>query len=226
MIKSLLNKLLISFGKNYQIDNKIDNIVLLYFIYKRGVMLLRGLLMFRKKVFIGHNVSFIQKSNLILGKGTTIESSTIFDCCAANKVMLGSNVKIGRSSTITITSHLSNLGKGLTIGSNSAIGEFSHIGCAGGVSIGNDVIMGSYISFHSENHIFKNLNTPIRLQGVTHKGIKIGNNVWVGAKVTFIDGSSIGNNCVIAAGAVVNDKFPDNVLIGGVPAKIIKNIYE
>jgi acetyltransferase-like isoleucine patch superfamily enzyme len=226
MIKSLLNKILISFGKKYQIDNKIDYFVLLSFIYQRVVMLLRGLLMFRKKVFIGHNVSFIQKSNLFLGIGTTIESNTIFDCCAANKVFLSSNVKIGRSSTITITSHLSYLGKGLTIGSNSAIGEFSHIGCAGGVSIGNDVIMGAYVSFHSENHNFKDPNSPIRLQGVTHKGIKIGNNVWVGAKVTFIDGSSIGNNCVIAAGAIVTDNFPDNVLIGGVPAKIIKKIYE
>ncbi len=49
---------------------------------------------------------------------------------------------------------------------------------------------------------------------------------WIGAKVTFIDGSSIGNNCVIAAGAIVTDNFPDNVLIGGVPAKIIKKIYE
>jgi acetyltransferase-like isoleucine patch superfamily enzyme len=171
MIKSLLNKVLISFGKKYQIDN----FVLLSFIYQRVVMLLRGLVMFRKKVFIGHNVSFIQKSNLFLGIGTTIESNTIFDCCASNKVFLSSNVKIGRSSTIT--SHLYYLGKVLTIGSNSAIGDFSNIGCAGGVSIGNYVIMGPNFSFHSENHIFKDPNSPIRLQGVTHKGSKIGSNV-------------------------------------------------
>lgn len=64
----------------------------------------------------------------------------------------------------------------------------------------------------------------IREQGVNSKGITIGNNVWVGAKVTFLDGAFLGNNCVVAAGAVVKGVFPDNVIIGGVPAKILKPI--
>ena len=58
----------------------------------------------------------------------------------------------------------------------------------------------------------------------TTKGIKIGNNVWVGAKVTFLDGTIIGNHCVVAAGAVVNGTYPDFSVIGGIPAKIIKSI--
>jgi len=85
--------------------------------------------------------------------------------------------------------------------------------------------MGSYISFHSENHVYVDPKKPIRLQGVTHKGIYIGDNVWIGAKATFLDGSQVGNNSIVAAGAIVASKFPDNVLIGGVPAKIIKTIY-
>ena len=48
--------------------------------------------------------------------------------------------------------------------------------------------------------------------------------MWIGAKATFLDGSTIGNNCVVAAGAVVNGIFPDNTVVGGVPAKIIKTI--
>jgi acetyltransferase-like isoleucine patch superfamily enzyme len=64
----------------------------------------------------------------------------------------------------------------------------------------------------------------IREQGVTNKGIVIGNNVWIGAKVTFLDGCKIGNNSVVAAGAVVSGVFPDNVVIGGVPAKILKEL--
>ena len=59
---------------------------------------------------------------------------------------------------------------------------------------------------------------------MTSKGIKIGNNVWVGTKVTFLDGSKVGDNCVIAAGAVVNGEFPNNVVVGGIPAKILKEI--
>ena len=64
----------------------------------------------------------------------------------------------------------------------------------------------------------------IREQGVTSKGIVLGNNIWVGSKVTFIDGSEVGDNCVVAAGAVVNGIVPNNCVIGGIPAKIIREI--
>lgn len=53
-------------------------------------------------------------------------------------------------------------------------------------------------------------------------GYKIGNNCWIGAKATILDGTSIGNGCVVAAGAVVTGCFPDDVVIGGVPARILK----
>jgi acetyltransferase-like isoleucine patch superfamily enzyme len=119
---------------------------------------------------------------------------------------------------------MSKYGEGISIGNNSAFGRFTEFGAAGGIEIGNDVIAGSYISFHSENHNFNDTSKLIREQGVTSKGIKIGNNVWIGAKVTFLDGSVIGDNCVVASGAVVSGVFPNNTIIGGVPAKIIKNI--
>ena len=63
---------------------------------------------------------------------------------------------------------------------------------------------------------------PIRLQGVSHKGITIGRNCWIGAKATFLDGAEIGDGCIVAAGAVVRGTFPENVVIGGVPARILK----
>lgn len=75
---------------------------------------------------------------------------------------------------------------------------------------------------YPENHNYKDSDIPIRLQGVNHKGIKIGNGCWIGAKTTILDGTEIGDGCVIAAGAVVSGKFPKNVVIGGIPAKIIK----
>ncbi len=214
------------FGKSYAVDPRISSWVLTSFLMLRLKMLFKGMLLFRKRVFIGSRVKFTAMYNLEIQKGSTIESDVIMDCSAEKKVYLGYNSKIGRGSTITITSHFSALGKGFYLGDNSAIGEFSHIGSAGGVEIGNDVIMGSYVSFHSENHNYSNSSLPIRLQGVNHQGIKIGNNVWIGAKATFLDGSVVGNNSIVAAGAVVRGIFPDNVIIGGVPAKIIKKIYD
>jgi hypothetical protein len=58
------------------------------------------------------------------------------------------------------------------------------------------------------------------------KPVKIGNNVWVGAHATILQGVTIGDNAIIAAGAVVAKDVPANVIVGGVPAKIIKYIKE
>lgn len=224
MFRNQLQKILNKAGKSYQIDPRIPQRLIVQTFYIRGFMLLRGLLKLRRKVFLGKNVTFLNKSNFVLGKNVTIESYTILDGYASEKIVLGDNTKIGMYSKLLSTSHLATYGKGLKMGNNSAIGDYTHFGAPGGIEIGNDVIMGSYISFHSENHNFSDTTKLIREQGVTSKGIKLGNNIWVGAKVTFLDGCVVGNNSVVAAGAVVNGVYPDNSVIGGIPAKVIKTI--
>lgn len=59
------------------------------------------------------------------------------------------------------------------------------------------------------------------MQGTERKGVIIGNNIWIGAKVTVLDGVKIGSGSVIAAGAVVVKDIPDNCIVAGVPAKVI-----
>ncbi|HSH65021.1 MAG TPA: acyltransferase [Bacteroidia bacterium] len=119
---------------------------------------------------------------------------------------------------------MNNLGSHITIGNNVGIGEFAYLGGAGGLDIGDDCIVGQYLSCHPENHNYLDPFTPFRFQGVNRKGIKIGKNCWIGSKVTILDGVTIGENCVIAAGSVVNKDVPDNSIVGGVPAKVIKQI--
>jgi acetyltransferase-like isoleucine patch superfamily enzyme len=224
MLKNLFQELLNKSGKNYEIDSRIPNLLIFYTLSKRVFMLIRGFLKTGKKVYIGSCTKIYNSSNIVFGHSVTIGKLCVIDGFSSEKIMLGDCAKIGCFSTLTSTSHFSKYGKGLKMGNHSAIGDYTHFGAAGGIEIGNDVIMGSYISFHSENHNYEDLTKLIREQGVTSKGIKLGNNIWVGAKVTFLDGSVIGNNSVVAAGAVVNGTFPDNVVIGGVPARIIKTI--
>ncbi len=224
MIKSIVQRLISKTGKSYTIDKDIPVGLIYYTLFTRFFMVVRGYLFLQKKVFVGKNCTFLNKSNIVFGKNVTIEKYTRLDGYAKEKIELGNNVKIGAYSNLLSTSHFSKYGKGLKMGNNSAIGDFTHFGAPGGIEIGENVIMGSYISFHSENHNFQDTSKLIREQGVTSKGIILGNNIWVGAKVTFLDGSKIGNNSVVAAGAVVNGEFPDNVVIGGVPAKILKHI--
>lgn len=83
-------------------------------------------------------------------------------------------------------------------------------------------MVGNYVSFHSENHIFADKNKTIREQGVTHEGIVVGNDCWSGAKATILDGTIIEDGCVVAAGAVCRGYYPKNSIIAGVPAKVIK----
>ena len=224
MIKKLFQKMLGKTGKTYQIDDRIPNKLLYSIFYNRAIMALRGYLKTGKKVFVGKSVKILNPRNIVFGKSVTIDKCTMLDGYSYEKIILGNCVKIGAFSKLTSTSHFSKYGKGLKMGNNSAIGDYTHFGAAGGIETGDDVIMGSYISFHSENHNFSDTTKLIREQGVTSKGIKLGNNIWVGAKVTFLDGCVVGNNSVVAAGAVVNGIFPDNVVIGGVPAKVLKSI--
>ncbi len=224
MVKKIYQKALNKRGKNYQVDNRIPSRLLAYSLFFRVILLLRGLIKLRKKVFVGKRVTFLNKKNITFGNNVTIEQDCFIDAYAASKLVFGNNVKIGAFSSISSTSHMSKFGKGFRIGDNSGVGRFTEFGSSGGIEIGRDVIMGSYISFHSENHNFQDLSKPIREQGVTSKGIKIGNNIWVGAKVTFLDGCEISDNTVVAAGAVVKGSFPKNVVIGGIPAKILKHL--
>ncbi len=224
MIKNLFQKLLQKSGKTYTVDPRIPESLLYYTLSLRLRMVIRGYWATRKKVYLGPRCRILNRKNISFGNNVTIENDCRIDGYAQQEIIFGDNVKIGAYSNLLSTSHLATYGVGMKIGNNSAVGDFTHFGAPGGITIGDDVIMGSYVSFHSENHNFSDKSTLIREQGVTSKGITIGNNIWVGAKVTFLDGCSVGNNCVVAAGAVVNTTFPDNCVIGGVPAKILKMI--
>jgi acetyltransferase-like isoleucine patch superfamily enzyme len=219
MIKFILKRIK---GSGFELDEKVSSLDLFKLILRYSISLLRGLVIFRKKVFVGNKVVLKKKGNLSLGKWAKLSDFVYIDALASEKVILGDGASIGPYCRIECTGTIRKIGKGLVMGKRCGIGAFSFVGAAGGIIVGDDVIMGQYISFHSENHIFDDLNIPINQQGVTNKGIEIGANCWVGSKVTFLDGTIIGTGCVIAAGAVVSGTFPNNAVIGGVPAKILK----
>ena len=177
-----------------------------------------------KSLFLGSNVSFEGISNIKFGKWIKINSNTILSSYGQNsQIELGNNISIGAYSSFIVSSSLSDLGKFIKIGNNVGFGDYTHIGGSGGVEIGDDTIIGSYFSCHPSNHNFSDNIKLIRLQGTTKKGIKIGSNCWIGVKVTILDGVTIGNGCVIAAGSVVNKNYEENSIIAGVPAKYIKS---
>lgn len=213
-------------GSSYQLDPDLPLSALIGLALRRASWLLRGRLAFplrNKKLFLGKSVTLRNRGHFHFGSGTTIAQGCLIDGLSKNGVKLGRNVNIGPHTIIQASGVLSKLGTGCSIGDNSGIGGFSFIGCGGGVTIGRDVIMGQYVSFHSENHVVDRLDVPIRVQGVTRSGIKIEDDCWVGAKVTFLDGAHVGRGCVIAAGAVVRGEIPPYSIAAGVPARVVRS---
>ena len=73
-----------------------------------------------------------------------------------------------------------------------------------------------------ENHIPGDINRPLYLSGSTRRGIRINDNVWIGAGARILDGVEIGRNSIVGAGSVVTKSIPENVTVVGVPARTIK----
>lgn len=113
-----------------------------------------------------------------------------------------------------------NCGKHITIGKNVFINfDCTFLGL-GGITIEDDVLIGPKVSLITENHPLN----PEERKGLTGKPILIKKNAWIGANATILPGVTIGENAVVAAGAVVSKDVPDNTIVGGIPAKFIKNI--
>jgi acetyltransferase-like isoleucine patch superfamily enzyme len=90
----------------------------------------------------------------------------------------------------------------------------------GGFTIGDDVLIGPRVNLVTENHPLK----PSDRKALVTKPIVIRRNAWIGAGATILPGVTVGENAVVAAGAVVAKDVPANMIVAGVPAKIIKNI--
>ena len=107
---------------------------------------------------------------------------------------------------------------------NSSIGENSWIYANknGGVYIGDEVNCAANLYMIDSDHGTK-LGVQMNKQPLSSEKIIIGNDVWIGANVTILKGVKLGNGCVVGACACVTKSFNDNSIVGGVPAKLIKN---
>ena len=108
------------------------------------------------------------------------------------------------------------------IGDHTRIGLHNTI--IGPVTIGSHVNLAQGITVTALNHNFENAEKHIDAQGVSTTPVTIEDDVWIGANAVILPGVHIGNHCVVAAGAVVTKDVPPHSLVGGVPAKIMKQI--
>ena len=127
--------------------------------------------------------------------------------------------KIAESVTIFTPFH-TNYGRNISIGENVFINHDCSFLDLGGITIDDGVMIAPKVVISSEGH-------PISIEErnkLTVGRVHIKRNAWIGANVTILPGVTVGENSVVAAGAVVSKDIPDNVVVGGIPAKIIKHL--
>ena len=129
---------------------------------------------------------------------------------------------LGRHSVIESFCCINNAVGDVTIGDYTRIGIHNTI--IGPVCIGNHVNLAQGITITALNHNFEDASKRIDEQGISTKPVVIGDDVWIGANAVILPGVTIDSHCVVAAGAVVTKDVPDNCVVGGVPAKVIKSL--
>lgn len=226
-MKTFIERIIKLRNPNFNFDENLSSFSLIQFLVIQAFSLLRGMkfLLYLKKpkgAILGKRVKLFNVPKIYFGKFLKLGNDVSISALGKDGVFFGENVGIGDFSRVIVSTSLNDIGSFIKIGNNVGIGEFAYLGGAGGLVIGDDCIVGQYLSCHPENHNYQDKEDLIRHQGVVRKGIRIGANCWIGSKVTFLDGTEVGSGCVIAAGSVVTKSFPDNAVIGGVPAKLIK----
>ena len=122
--------------------------------------------------------------------------------------------------------------KTLFIGDNCQINDYCHIVATDKVEIGNNFLCASKVFISDTSHGEYNNEKPFdpsippEKREFVSKPVKIGDNVWVGENVVILSGVTIGNGVIVGANSVVTKSIPDNCIVAGVPAKIIKRFDE
>lgn len=228
-MKNLVSKLITRLkGEPYSLDDRITAGDLLGILWEKLRQTVRGGLRgmaFRRRaglIFIGKHVRIKSARSITCGKNLIIDDYAYINALCKNGVFLGDNVTIGRNTVIDCTGVIRDLGEGIRVGDRVGFSPNCFLEVRGAVEIGSDTIFGPNVGLYAENHNFSDPNVPIRNQGATKKGIKIGKGCWIGGKAAILDGVIIGDSAVVAAGAVVTKDVPPFAVVGGVPAKIIK----
>lgn len=136
-----------------------------------------------------------------------------------NKIVFGKKFRIYPHARIELSNSAS-----CKFGENAAIGDNFHLICQSSIQIGNNFLCSSNVFISDTDHSFVIGEVPFIKQPCVVKDVYIGNNVFLGKNVVILAGTRLGNNTIVAANAVVKDRHPDNVLLAGVPAKIIRKL--
>jgi acetyltransferase-like isoleucine patch superfamily enzyme len=177
-----------------------------------------------KNVTFGRNITIRHPHKIKIGDNCIIDENCVLDAKGDDPlgIELGSNCVLSRNNILSCKGGHIKLGDGTNIAQNSLV----HSEVA--VEMGKNTLVASYVYFvGGGNHDFSRTDVPVIQQpSLSRGGILIDDNCWFGAGVIVLDGSKIGRDCVIGAGAIVNSDLPPYSLAVGTPARVLRNRLE
>ncbi|MEA5594943.1 acyltransferase [Rivularia sp. UHCC 0363] len=173
-----------------------------------------------KEVYLQDSIEFINTYCIEIGNGTQILRGANINAIGNpnNKISIGDGVQIQHGVDIRALKDTQ-----IKIGDETFIGPYVCIAGPGNVKIGKSCLIAAHSGLFANNHNFADPFEYIAKQGITRKGIVIGDDCWLGHGVTVTDGVTIGKGCVIGAGSVVTKDIPAYSVAVGTPAKVVRS---
>lgn len=162
-------------------------------------------------------------NHIRLGHGAYLDHGVYIHACPGG-VEIGAGTLVMHGSVLHVYNFRDLPHAGIRIGRDSLIGEYNVIRGQGGVTIGDRVYTSPGTQLIAVNHVFTDPARPIVEQGITAEGIVVEDDVWIGSQAVVTDGARVGRGAVVAAGAVVTRDVPPHTIVGGVPARVIREI--
>lgn len=172
-----------------------------------------------RHVVFGVNVTLRHPHKIHIGDNVVIDDL----CCLDAKGTDNAGISIGRGVFIGRNTILSCKNGDIVIEDRANIGFNCEIFSASRVRVGKDTLMAAYTYLVGGDHLYDRTDIPVLQQGRTARGIDVGDGVWLGTHVVVTDGSTIGRDAIVGAGAVVVGEIPEFSIATGLPARVVRD---
>jgi acetyltransferase-like isoleucine patch superfamily enzyme len=162
-------------------------------------------------------------SHIRLGHRSYLDQGVYVHACC-NGVEIGPGTLVMHGAVVHVYNFRGMPHSGIRLGQDSLVGEYAVIRGQGGVTIGDRVYVSPLVQIVAVNHVFDDPTRSFVEQGITAEGVIIEDDVWIGSGAVICDGVRVGRGAVVAAGAIVTQDVPPLTVVGGVPARVIREI--
>jgi acetyltransferase-like isoleucine patch superfamily enzyme len=172
-----------------------------------------------RNVVFGVNVTLRHPHKIAIGDNVVVDDQCCLDAKGTDNrgIVIGDGVFIGRNTILSCKNG------DILIEDHANLGFNCEIFSASRVRVGKHLLMAAYTYLVGGDHLYDRVDIPVLQQGRTASGIDVGDGVWLGAHVVVTDGSTIGRDAIVGAGAVVVGEIPEFAIATGIPARVTRD---